>query len=157
MTKSNEKQQDLKFMIAALKEAEKAFKKNEVPIGAVAVKNGKIIARAHNLRESLSDPTAHAEILCLRKAAKILGEWRMIGVSLYCTLEPCAMCAGALIHSRTAELIFGAHDKKAGACGSVIDLTKEKLLNHHLKVSSGLMAEESRDILSKFFKRLRRK
>jgi tRNA(adenine34) deaminase len=157
MKKSLKTNPDLKFMAEALKEAQKAFKKKEVPIGAVAVKDGKIIARAHNLRESQSDPTAHAEIICMQKAAKKLGEWRLLEVTIYSTLEPCTMCTGAMIHARVKDLVFGAHDLKAGACGSVINLTKGKILNHHIKVFSGIMADECKKILGSFFRSLRKK
>jgi len=143
-------------MLEALKEAKKALKKEEVPVGAVAVKDGKIIARAHNIRETLTDPTAHAEIICVKKAAKKLGGWRLNGVTLYSTLEPCAMCAGAIIHARVKELVFGAYDEKAGACGSRLDLTKEGLLNHKLKVSGGILGEECSGILGSFFGKLRK-
>ena len=144
-----------KFMTEALKEAHKAFVLDEVPVGAVAVVDGKIVARAHNRRETLNDPTAHAEILCIQKASKKLGGWRLGNVSIYSTLEPCAMCAGALIHARVRELVYGADDPKAGACGSRLDLTKEGLLNHELKIRRGILKKECSEILKRFFKRLR--
>ncbi len=143
-------------MLEALKEAKKAFKKKEVPVGSVAVKDGKVIAKAHNIRETLTDPTAHAEIICIKKAARKVGGWRLSGVTIYSTLEPCAMCAGAIIHARVKELVFGAYDEKAGACGSKLDLTKEGLLNHKLKVSSGILEKECSGILKKFFGGLRK-
>lgn len=143
------------FMREALREARKAFRVDEVPVGAVAVSSGRVIARAHNKRETLTDPTAHAEILCIKKAAKKLGGWRLNKVTLYTTLEPCAMCAGAIIHARVKELIFGAYDEKAGACGSRLDLTKQGLLNHKFKVIGGVLEKESSQILKDFFKRLR--
>jgi tRNA(adenine34) deaminase len=142
-------------MKAALNEAHKGYKKEEVPVGAVVVLNGKIIARAHNLRESLIDPTAHAEILAIKKAAKKLGGWRLDKASLYTTLEPCPMCAGAIVHSRVKELIYGAYDPKAGACGSIMDVVSSRHLNHQVKVKSGILKKECSDILKKFFKRLR--
>jgi len=145
-----------KFMKEALKEADKAFVLNEVPVGAVAVVDGKIIARAHNRREALIDPTAHAEVLCIKKASKKLGGWRLNRVEVYTTLEPCAMCAGALIHARVKELVYGADDPKAGACGSRLDLTKKGLLNHELKITRGVLKEECSEILKRFFKEIRK-
>lgn len=142
-------------MRAALDEARKGFKKNEVPVGAVAVADGKIIARAHNLRESLVDPTAHAEILAIKKAAKRSGGWRLNNVTLYTTLEPCPMCAGAIVHSRVKELVYGADDPKAGACGSIMNVVSSGHLNHRVKVTSGIMKAECSEILRKFFKKLR--
>jgi tRNA(adenine34) deaminase len=143
-------------MMAALDEARKGFKKNEIPVGAVVVVDGKIIARAHNLRESLIDPTAHAEILCIKKAAKKLGGWRLDGATLYTTLEPCPMCAGAVVHSRVKELVYGADDPKAGACGSIMDIISSAHLNHRVRVVSGVLKNESSKILKKFFIKLRK-
>jgi tRNA(adenine34) deaminase len=143
-------------MRAALAEAIKGFEKEEVPVGAVVVVGGKIVARAHNLRESLIDPTAHAEILAIQKAAKKLGGWRLDKATIYSTLEPCPMCAGAIVHSRVAELVYGADDPKAGACGSIMDVVSSRHLNHHVKVTSGVLKKECSGILKKFFKRLRR-
>ena len=145
-----------KFMRAALGEAKKAFALDEVPVGAVAVSGSKIIARAHNKRETLTDPTAHAEILCIKKAAKKLGGWRLNEVALYSTLEPCAMCAGAIIHARINELVYGADDPKAGGCGGRIDLTKEGLFNHKLKITKGVLEKECSGMLKEFFERLRK-
>jgi len=142
-------------MRMALAEAEKGLKKDEVPVGAAVVVDGKIIARAHNLRESLIDPTAHAEILCIKKAAKKLGGWRLSSATLYSTLEPCPMCAGALVHSRVKELVYGADDPKAGACGSIMNVVSSRHLNHKVKVVSGVMKKECSEILKKFFKKLR--
>ena len=144
-------------MKVALAEAEKGFKKDEVPVGAVVVADGKVIARAHNLRESLVDPTAHAEILALKKAGKKLGGWRLNEATLYTTLEPCPMCAGAVVHSRIKELVYGADDPKAGACGSIMNVVSSGHLNHKVKVVSGVMKKECSEILTKFFKRLRDK
>jgi len=144
-------------MKMALAEAEKGFKKDEVPVGAVVVADGKVIARAHNLRESLVDPTAHAEILALKKAGKKLGGWRLNDATLYTTLEPCPMCAGAVVHSRIKELVYGADDPKAGACGSIMNVVSSGHLNHRVKVISGIMKAECSEILKKFFKRLRDK
>jgi tRNA(adenine34) deaminase len=144
-------------MKAALNEAEKGFKKDEVPIGAVVVVDGKIIARAHNLRESQIDPTAHAEILAIKKAAKKLGGWRLEKAEIYSTLEPCPMCAGAIVHARVSSLVYGADDPKAGACGSVMNIISSKHLNHKVKVRAGVLKKECSEILTKFFKKLRKK
>jgi tRNA(adenine34) deaminase len=144
-------------MGAALKEAQKGYKKDEVPVGAVVVVDGKIISRAHNLRESLMDPTAHAEILAIKKAAKKLGGWRLNRATLYTTLEPCPMCAGAIVHSRVNELVYGADDPKAGACGSIMNVVSSGHLNHRVRVISGVLKKESSEILQKFFKKLRSK
>ena len=148
---------DEEFMLEALEEAKKAYRKKEVPVGAVAVLGDKIIARAHNEREDLADPTAHAEILCIKRASKKLGRWRLNDVTIYSTLEPCSMCAGAMVHARILRLVFGAKDPKAGACGSVLDIIDLNLLNHQVKVTSGILAEESEKILKDFFKYLRKK
>ncbi len=142
-------------MGAALKEAQKGYKKDEVPVGAVVVVDGKIVSRAHNLRESLMDPTAHAEILAIKKAAKKLGGWRLSRATLYTTLEPCPMCAGAIVHSRVKELVYGADDPKAGACGSIMNVVASGHLNHRVRVISGVLKKESSEILQKFFKKLR--
>lgn len=136
-------------MEAALKEAHKAFKKKEVPIGCVAVKDGKIIARAHNLRETNDDPLAHAEILCLKKTAKKLGGWHLNDVTLYVTLEPCLMCAGAIIHARIRNIVFGAASPISGV-SSILKKNK-------VKVIKGILKTECGKILSKFFKELRKK
>jgi len=142
-------------MSAALDEARKGFTKDEIPVGAVIVVDGKIIARAHNLRESLIDPTAHAEILCIKKAAKKLGGWRLSRATLYSTLEPCPMCAGAVVHSRVKELVYGADDPKAGACGSIMNIASSAHLNHRVKVTAGVLKAECSEILKEFFKKLR--
>jgi tRNA(adenine34) deaminase len=144
-------------MASALLEAEKAYKKNEVPIGAVVVVNGKIIARAHNLREFLADPTAHAEILAIKKAAKKLGGWRLNDATLYCTLVPCPMCAGAVVHARLKELVYGADDTKAGPRGSNMVAIASKYLNYKVKVKKGVLKENCSEIISRYFKRLRKK
>lgn len=144
-----------KFMTEALKEAEKAFSLGEVPVGAVIVKDGQIIARGHNLTETTADPTAHAEIIAIRKAAEVLGGWRLIGCSLYVTVEPCAMCAGAMIWSRIENLYIGAMDPKAGACGSVFNIPVEEKLNHKIHVETGLLEEECAQMMKTFFSRLR--
>ena len=143
------------FMREALKEAAKAAKKGETPVGAVIVRDGKIIARAHNLREEKKNALQHAEVLAINKACKVLGGWRLIGCSLYVTLEPCPMCAGAIINSRIERVVFGASDKKAGSCGSVINLF-ELPYNHKPEVVSGVLETECGSILTEFFKNLRR-
>lgn len=144
-------------MKAALKEAKKAASKLEVPIGAVAVYEGKIIARAHNLRESKQDPLGHAEIYLLSKVSKKLKRWRLAGVTFYVTLEPCLMCMGALVQARIDALVFACFDAKAGACGSLYDFSADSRLNHKLNVRSGILEKESATLLSDFFKQLRKK
>ncbi len=144
-----------RFIRTALCEAEKAFEKNEAPIGAVAVKDGKILARAHNLRESKNDPLGHAEIYLLNNLAKKLKSWRMPGVTVYVTLEPCLMCMGALLQARVPRLVFGAMDPKAGACGSLYDLSQDKRLNHRIDVTPGVLSSECGAILSRFFRQMR--
>ena len=146
-----------KFMKAALDEAAEAGRLGEIPIGAVVVRDGKIIASAHNLTETLKDPTAHAEILALRKAAEVLGGWRLLGCDMYVTIEPCSMCAGALVWSRIENLYIGAMDPKAGACGSVFDIVRSDRLNHRIDVHTGIMEEECRTIVREFFAGLREK
>ncbi len=144
-------------MREALKEAEKAAQKGEVPIGAVIVSDNKIIARGHNLKETAADATAHAEIIAIKKASKKLGRWRLTNSTIYVTLEPCLMCMGALIQARIERLVFGCYDPKAGACGSLYDLSQDKRLNHQIKVTEGVMAVECGKILKGFFKGLRNK
>lgn len=139
------------YMALALKEAAKAAKKDEVPVGAVIVRNNKVIARAHNLREHKKDPSAHAEFIAMVKAAKKLKGWRLTGCTLYVTLEPCPMCAGLIINSRLPRLVFGASDSKSGALGSVYDLNSGKL-NHTCSVTKGVMQEECSTILKEYFK-----
>lgn len=143
-------------MNAALKEAKKAYEKGEAPVGAVIVKDGKIIARAHNLREIKNDPTGHAELTAIQKAAKKLKAWRLTDCDLYVTLEPCPMCAGAIIQSRIKRVYYGADDSKAGAAGSVINLFENEF-NHKVEVYKGIMEEECAEILKVFFKELRKK
>lgn len=147
--------QDIMFMRAALEEAARALAYDEVPIAAVLVHEEKVLARSHNLREVRQDPTAHAEMLVIQEAAKLLGSWRLIGTTLYVTLEPCAMCLGAAILARIPRLVFGAPDPKAGACGSVLDFADNERLNHRVEVTGGILEEESRQLLKKFFKTLR--
>lgn len=145
---------DYLFMKEALLEAKKAFDKGEVPVGAVIVKDEKIIARAHNLREEKKDPTAHAEILALKKAAKVLGGWRLLGCTIYVTIEPCPMCSGAIIQSRINRVCFGANDYKAGACGSKVNLLDINF-NHEVEITSGILEEECAEMMRDFFKKLR--
>lgn len=142
-------------MEEALKEARKAAAVGEVPIGAVIVRDEQIIARAHNLVETLKDPTAHAEMLAIRKAAGVLGGWRLIGCQMYVTTEPCSMCAGAIVWSRIEKLVIGTMDPKAGACGSVFNIVQEDRLNHYVEVETGLMQEECSAEMKTFFKKLR--
>ena len=144
-------------MEEALKEARLAFQSGEVPIGAVIERDGRIISRGHNLTQTLKDPTAHAEILAIREAAGVLGGWRLIGCNLYVTVEPCTMCAGAMIWSRIENLYIGAMDAKAGACGSVFNIPQDDRLNHRIHVETGIMEEECRSIMQEFFGQLRYK
>ena len=139
------------FMHIALEEARLAAAEGEIPVGAVLVKDGQIIAKAHNRRETDHDPTAHAELLCMRQAAAILGDWRLRGCTLYVTLEPCPMCAGAMVMSQLGECIFGAADEKQGCCGSVYDLPGDPALAGQTRWQSGVMAEECADVMHSFF------
>ena len=145
-----------KFMKEALKEAKKAYDKLEVPVGAVIVKDGKIIARAHNLKETKYDTTKHAEILAIQKASKKLNSWRLLDCEMYVTLEPCSMCAGALINSRIKKVYIGASDEKTGAVGSVFNLLEEYTFNHKVEYEKGVLKDECESILKEFFKELRR-
>jgi tRNA(adenine34) deaminase len=145
------------YMERAYKEAIKAYKKNEVPIGAVIVKDDKIIARGHNERELKQDATLHAEITAIRKACRKLGSWRLNDCDMYVTLEPCTMCAGALIQSRIRTLYIGALDPRAGAAGSVIDVFNVREFNHKVEVVYGIMEEECSILLKKFFRELRKR
>jgi tRNA(adenine34) deaminase len=147
---------DEQWMKIAIDEAHLAMDKNEVPVGAVLIKNNKLIAKAHNRPIINSDPTAHAEIEVLRKAGEILHNYRLPKTTLYVTLEPCAMCLGAMIHARIERLVFGASDPKSGVCGSTIDLSSESIFNHQISVGGGVLDHECKDILQSFFK-LRRK
>ncbi|MBI5048897.1 MAG: tRNA adenosine(34) deaminase TadA [Deltaproteobacteria bacterium] len=149
-------QLDTYFMSEALKEAKKAVKKGEVPIGAVIVSDNNIIARGYNLKESAADPTSHAEIIAIKKASKKLGEWRLLNSTIYVTLEPCLMCMGALIQARISRLVFGCYDSKAGAAGSLYDVSNDKRLNHRIKLTTGVMTAECEKILKDFFRDLRR-
>ena len=146
-----------KFMKQAIKEAKKAYEKEEVPVGAVIVKSmGKIIARGHNLKETKLNTIKHAEIIAIEKASKKLSSWRLENCDLYVTLEPCAMCAGAIINSRIRKVYIGTDDEKTGACGSVLNLFEYKF-NHKVEVEKGILKQESKEILQRFFKELRLK
>jgi tRNA(adenine34) deaminase len=138
-------------MRLALREAERALEHDDVPIGAVVVHDGEVIGTAHNERELRSDPTAHAEMIALREAARSLASWRILDAVLYVTLEPCAMCAGAIVLARVPRVIYGAADPKAGAAGSVLDVLDEPRLNHHPTVTGGLLAQDSAELLRAFF------
>jgi tRNA(adenine34) deaminase len=143
------------FMNAALNEARLAPEKQEVPIGAILVYDGEILARSHNLKETLDDPTAHAEVLVLKEAANKLGRWRLNGAHLYVTMEPCSMCAGALVQARISRLVFGVKDPKAGACGSIFNIPREPRLNHQVETVHGVLEREIQELLQGFFSRLR--
>ena len=144
-----------KFMKEALKEAKKAYDKLEVPVGAIVVKDGKIIARAHNLKETKKDTTKHAEILAIQKASRKLESWRLLDCEMYVTLEPCSMCAGAMINARIKKLYIGALDEKTGAAGSVFNLFEDYKFNHNVEIEQGIMQDECEKILKDFFKKLR--
>ncbi len=139
------------FMRQALIEAEKAAQEEEVPIGAIIVWEDQIIARSHNQREANQDPTAHAEILAIKQAASYLGSWRLIGTTMFVTIEPCVMCAGALVLARVDRLVYGASDPRAGAVGSLWNIVEDERLNHRIEVISGILAEECSLLLRSFF------
>jgi tRNA(adenine34) deaminase len=143
------------WMREALAEAEKALAHGDVPIGAVAVRDGVIVGRGYNRKEADADPTAHAEMVALQEAARTLSGWRLAGVTLYCTLEPCPMCAGAMVSARLPRLVYGADDPKAGAAGSVVELLRDLRFNHQVAVTRGVLAEESQALLARFFASLR--
>ena len=145
-----------KFMKEALKEAKKAYDKLEVPVGAVIVKDGKVIARAHNLKETKYDTTNHAEIIAIQKASKKLKSWRLLDCEMYVTLEPCSMCAGAIINSRIKKVYIGANDEKTGAVGSVLNLFEDYKFNHNVEFEKGILKEDCENILKDFFKNLRK-
>jgi tRNA(adenine34) deaminase len=142
-------------MRVALEEAARAPAIGEVPIAAVVVREGTILAQAHNYRELWQDPTAHAEVIAIRAAATALGTWRLTETTLYVTVEPCAMCLGAIILARIPRVVFGAKDPKAGACGSVFDFTNEPKLNHRVEVRGGILEQESQALIQHFFRQLR--
>jgi tRNA(adenine34) deaminase len=154
MTQNPQKDIDIEFMKLSLEEASRAFSKKEVPVGAVIVKESKIIARAHNIKESINNPIAHAEMLAIEKASKKLNNWRLTGCTLYVNLEPCPMCAGAMILARIDRLVFGAYDLKSGACGSKINIFKADL-NHYVKITGGILEKESEKFLKSFFNNIR--
>ncbi len=145
-----------RFMNEALKEAKKAYKKLEIPVGAVIVKDGEIIARAHNVKEEKNDATKHAEILAIQKASKKLETWRLNDCEMYVTLEPCSMCAGAMIQARLKKVYIGTMDEKTGACGSVLNLPKDYKFNHIVEIEYGILQPECEKILKDFFKELRK-
>lgn len=145
------------FMGLALAEAELAFAEGEVPVGAVVVREGEVIGRGHNQREALKDSTAHAEIIAMRRAAQHIGDWRLVGCILYTTIEPCAMCAGAIVQFRVPLVVYGARDPKAGCVDSVIDLLRRPEFNHRATVIAGIRAEECGEIMRRFFRQLRMK
>ena len=146
-----------KFMREAWREARRGARENEVPVGAVVVKDGRVIARAHNRPVRLNDPSAHAEVLALRRAARKLGNYRLVGCTLYVTIEPCVMCVGTIVQARLRRLVFGAADPKAGACGSALNVLNDAKLNHRVEVQSGILAVECAGILRGFFRERRRK
>jgi tRNA(adenine34) deaminase len=143
--------QDAVWMRQALDQAHNAWALGEVPVGAVVVKDGQVIATGFNQPIGTHDPTAHAEIMALRAAASILGNYRLPGCELYVTLEPCAMCSGAMIHARLSRVVFGASDPKTGACGSIVNLFEQNQLNHHTQLTGGVMAQECGALLKEFF------
>ena len=145
-----------RWMDEALFEAERAAEAGEVPVGAVIVQAGRVVGRGHNRTEALQDPTAHAEIIAITAAADSLGSWRLENTTLYVTLEPCVMCLGAIFNARVPRLVFGTHDPKRGAVGSVVDLSENELLNHHLEVEHGVQRDRAARLLTHFFERLRR-
>jgi tRNA(adenine34) deaminase len=149
--------EDEVWMRLALREAETAVALGEVPVGAVAVYDGQIIGRGYNRKESDRDPTAHAEMLALKEAAVYLQNWRLLGVTLYCTLEPCPMCAGAMIQARLPRLVYGARDTRFGADGSIVDVLRAEGFNHRIAITGGLLVEEAAALLQQFFQLLRRK
>ena len=148
---------DEKWMKVAINEAKLAMKENEIPVGSVLVQNEKIIAQAHNQPIKNNDPTAHAEIQLLRKAGKEKENYRLVDSTLYVTLEPCAMCFGAMIHARIERIVYGASDPKTGVCGSCLDLNNENFFNHKISITGGVLEKESSDLLRLFFKSLRDK
>ncbi|MCP4663279.1 MAG: tRNA adenosine(34) deaminase TadA [bacterium] len=147
---------DERWMEEALSEARRAAALGEAPVGAVVERGGEIIARAFNRREMDGDPVAHAEILAIRQAARVVGDWRLTGCTIYVTLEPCAMCAGAMVNSRIDTLVYGASDPKAGFCGSLGDLVRDPRLNHRIEVRQGVLAASCARLLKDFFAALRR-
>ncbi|WP_281417673.1 tRNA adenosine(34) deaminase TadA [Alkaliphilus flagellatus] len=146
-----------KFMLLAIEEAKKAFNKKEVPIGAIIVKENEVIARAHNLRETSKNAISHAELIAIQDACNLLGGWRLTDCTLYVTIEPCPMCAGAILQSRIKKVVIGAMDAKAGACGSILNLLNNPKFNHQTEIETGVLEEECSQLMKKFFKSLREK
>jgi tRNA(adenine34) deaminase len=150
-------EEDERWMALALEQAQLAADKGEVPVGAVVIHGEKVIAKTHNLRESNKDPLAHAELLAIAAAAQLLGRWRLIDCTLFVTLEPCPMCAGAIVNSRLDRIVYGTGDPRAGACGTIFNIVEDERLNHRPEVVRGVLKEPCSQILSKFFKDLRAK
>lgn len=146
---------DIRFMRHALRQAEAAWALGEVPIGSVVVHDGEIVGLGHNLRETDHDPTAHAEVIAIREAATHLGSWRLTGCTLYATIEPCPMCAGALVNARVDRLVYGAPDPKAGAVDTLFDIVRDPRLNHRVEVTAGILADECAALMRAFFRELR--
>ncbi len=144
-------------MLLAIEEAKKAFNKKEVPIGAIIVKENKVIARAHNLRETSKNAVSHAELIAIQDACNLLGGWRLTDCTLYVTIEPCPMCAGAILQSRIKKVVIGAMDVKAGACGSILNLLNNPKFNHQTEIETGVLEEECSQLMKEFFKSLREK
>lgn len=155
MLRQSPEEMDQRYMREALAVARRALDADDVPVGAVVVLEGRIIGRGYNQREHLQDPTAHAEIIALGAAAQAVGQWRLDGCTLYVTLEPCAMCAGACVLSRLHRVVFGAYDPKAGACGSLYQITQDPRLNHRPETIGGVLAEDCAELLREFFRKRR--
>lgn len=156
MDEEARREEDEKWMRLALEQAALAEGLGEVPVGAVVVRGGQVVATGHNLTHTLQDPSTHAEMVAIRRAAQVLGEWRLLECTLYVTLEPCAMCSGAIVLARIPRLVFAAHDPKAGMSGSLANLVQHPLLNHRVHLTTGVLAEESGDVLRAFFRARRR-
>jgi tRNA(adenine34) deaminase len=156
MTDADVQPDDEQWMRRALQEAAAAEALGEVPVGAVVVRNGELVAAGHNLTHTLQDPSAHAEMVAIRRAAEVLGEWRLLDCTLYVTLEPCAMCSGAIVLARIPRLVFAAHDPKAGMSGSLANLVQHPRLNHRVQLTTGVLADEAGEALRAFFRVRRR-
>ena len=155
LSEGPERDQHTVWMREAIEEAKKAEARREVPIGAVIVKDGAVVGRGHNLRETLLDPTAHAEMIAIRQASETLGAWRLMDCDLYVTLEPCPMCAGAIVQARIRRVVFGAPDPKAGCAGTLFNLLQDDRFNHQCELVGGVMREQCGTLLTQFFRRLR--